>query len=231
MDILVQSNISEPLSKKMFARISTKTLTLKDVILSLSDIIDNEQNGYRILPFLDARSESLQRLDIYSSLRKKRADKAYVISNGRNTIYVLDYVIKAQKIYHDPVLCIIGPDAEKIADYVLKRLSKILLSKTYRIELNERAVEDFSRLMGYKRMEVIKQISDTFREAEIALKMKLLKGNLEETAPPNRRLSEKIIRDFESKSIAREPADLRSMIPFIIAIILIILLLAILLRV
>jgi len=232
MNILVQKDVAKPSSRRTFARISTEALTLKDVIHSLSGIIDDERNGYCLLPFMDARSESLQRLDIYTSLRKQRADKAYILSNGRNTIYVLDYVVRERKIYHDPVLCIIGPDAEKIANYVLKQLSKILLSKTYNIELNENAIRDFSRLTGYERTEVIKQLSDTFKEAEIALKMRLLREVTDERVPSaGRKLSEEIIKDVESKAVSREPIDLRSIIPFGITLLLMIMLLIILLRV
>ena len=103
MEILIQKNISEPSSRKVFAQISTQVLTLEDVIRSISSIIDDEKQGYRRLPFINARSESIQRLDIYTSLRKTRADKAFILSNGRNTIYMLDYVVKAQRVYHDPV--------------------------------------------------------------------------------------------------------------------------------
>jgi len=232
MNIIIQRNISEPSSRKVFAQISTEVLTLKDVVRSLSSIIDDEKNGYYRLPLINARSESLQRLDIYTSLRRRRADKAYIVSNGRNTIYMLDYVVKAQRVYHDPVLCIIGPEAEEIARHALRRLSRLLLSKTYRIELNEEAVRDFSRLMGYKRTEVVKNLSEIFREAEIALKMKLLKGDMNEKDVPtsNKRLSKEIIKEIEKRPLSVEPINLKSIIPFGITVILMLLLLIILMR-
>jgi len=72
-----------------------------------------------------------------------------------------------------------------------------------------------------------------FREAKIALKMKFFKGDInEEASPPSSNgLSKEILRDIEKKSLYREPADSKSIIPFAITIILIVLLLIILMRI
>ena len=233
MEILVQKDVSSPSSRKIFARLSTETLSLKDVILSLRDIIDDEKNGYYRLPLVTARGEGFQRLDFYTSLRRERADRAFIVSNGRNTIYILDYIVRARRVYHDPVLCIIGPEAENIAEYALKRLSKILLSKTYRVELDYRAIVDFSRLTGYKKREVIEHLSEIFKEADIALKMRFLKedsGN-EEFRTYGRRLSEELLKEIEVKSSFRRHSDLRSIVSFGAMIILMVLLLIILTRI
>lgn len=233
MEILVQKDVSSPSSRKIFAQLSTETLSLKDVILSLRDIIDDEKNGYYRLPLVTARGEGFQRLDFYTSLRRERADRAFIVSNGRNTIYILDYIVRARRVYHDPVLCIIGPEAEYIAEYALKRLSKILLSKTYRVELDYRAIVDFSRLTGYEKREVIEYLSEIFKEADIALKMRFLKedsGN-EEFRTYGRRLSEELLKEIEVKSSFRRHSDLRSMVSFGAMIILMVLLLIILTRI
>lgn len=230
MEILVQKNLSEPSSKKIFAQISTEVLTLEDVVHSLSGIIDDEALGYHKLPFMSARSESLQRLDVYTSLRKRRADKAFIVSNGKNTIYMLDYVVKAQKVYHDPVLCIIGPDAEKIGKFTLKRLSRLLLSKMYRIGFNDEAIRDFSNLTGDRKSRVITQLSDTFEEAELEVRMKLLNDPMDEreSSAPRSGLSKEIINDMRKKLFSAEPIDPRSIIPFGIMAALMILLLIVL---
>ena len=233
MEILVQKDVSSPSSRKIFAQLSTETLSLKDVILSLRDIIDDEKNGYYRLPLVTARGEGFQRLDFYMSLRRERADRAFIVSNGRNTIYILDYIVRARRVYHDPVLCIIGPEAEYIAEYALKRLSKILLSKTYRVELDYRAIVDFSRLTGYEKREVIEYLSEIFKEADIALKMRFLKedsGN-EEFRTYGRRLSEELLKEIEVKSSFRRHSDLRSIVSFGAMIILMVLLLIILTRI
>jgi len=233
MEILVQKDVSSPSSRKIFAQLSTETLSLKDVILSLRDIIDDEKNGYYRLPLVTARGEGFQRLDFYMSLRRERADRAFIVSNGRNTIYILDYIVRARRVYHDPVLCIIGPEAEYIAEYALKRLSKILLSKTYRVELDYRAIVDFSRLTGYEKREVIEYLSEIFKEADIALKMRFLKedsGN-EEFRTYGRRLSEELLKEIEVKSSFRRHSDLRSMVSLGAMIILMVLLLIILTRI
>ena len=233
MEILVQKDVSSPSSRKIFAQLSTETLSLKDVILSLRDIIDDEKNGYYRLPLVTARGEGFQRLDFYTSLRRERADRAFIVSNGRNTIYILDYIVRARRVYHDPVLCIIGPEAEYIAEYALKRLSKILLSKTYCVELDYRAIVDFSRLTGYEKREVIEHLSEIFNEADIALKMRFLKedsGN-EEFRTYGRRLSEELLKEIEVKSSFRRHSDLRSIVSFGAMIILMVLLLIILMRI
>jgi len=232
MDILVQENLSKPSTRKVFAQISTRVLTLEDVIQSISDVIDDEKNGYHRLPFMSARSESLQRLDIYTSLRKMRADRAFVLSNGKNTIYMLDYVVKAQRVFHDPLLCIVGPEAEKIAESALKRLSKILLSKTYEVKFNDDAIIDFSNIMKYKKSEVITELSDTFEEAELALRMKLLKdnGDEKEPVPAGNSLSKELLEEIRERPFSIERIDLRSIIPFGILAILMMLLLIILTR-
>ena len=233
MEILVQKDVSTPSSRKIFAQLSTETLTLKDIILSLRDIIDDEKNGYHRLPLITARGEGFQRLDFYTSLRRERADKAFIISNGRNTIYMLDYIVRARRVYHDPILCIIGPEAEYIAEYALKRLSKILLSKIYRVELDYKAIADFSRLTGYGKREVIKHLSEIFKEADMALKMRLLKEDSEdkESRAYGRRLSEELLREIEVKSSFRRSLDLRSIVSFGATIILMVLLLIILMRI
>ena len=56
MDIIIQRDISDLSSRRLYAQITTETLTLKDLVLSLSEIIDDENNGYRILPFVNAIS-------------------------------------------------------------------------------------------------------------------------------------------------------------------------------
>jgi len=233
MEILVQENISEPSFRKIFAQISTKVLTLEDVIRSISSIIDDEKQGYYRLPFMNARSESLQRLDIYTTLRRTRADRAFILSNGKNTIYVLDYVVKTQRVYHDPVLCIVGPEAEKIAETALKGLSRILLSKMYEIRFDDEAIGDFSKMMKYEKSEVIAQLSRIFEEAEIALKMRLLEGYEDERqhASPKGELSKEILEEIRRQPPPAEPFDIRNIIPFVITGILTILLFIILMRI
>lgn len=234
MEILVQKNISEPASRKVFAKISTEVLSLEDVVRSLSEIIDNKELGYHKLPFISAKSESIQRLDIYTSLRKERVDKAFMVSNGKNTIYMLDYLVKAQKVYHDPVLCIVGPEAEEIAQSALKNLSKLLLPKTYNLRFDYEAIKDFSNLTGNNRSEVIKSLSETFEEAELALKMRLLKDHRDRTEPSTPRnisLSKEIIEDIRGKKpFTPEPFDPASIIPFGIILILMMALIIVLMR-
>lgn len=232
MEILIQKDVSEPSTKAVFAKISTEVLTLEDIVCSLSDIIDEKKLGYHRLPFVDAKSESLQRLDVYTSLRRRRADRAYLLSNGRNTIYLLDYVVKAKNVHHDPVVCIIGPDAEKIAQIVTERLSRILLSKTYQIKFNEETIKDFSNLMGYEKAKVVKQLSEIFEEAELTVRMKLLKGRTDKLRfpPVDNGLSKEIIQDMKNKSFSVKEFNSGNIVPFGIIAALIMILLIVLTR-
>ena len=124
---------------------------------------------------------------------------------------MLDYVVKTQRIYHDPVLCIVGPDAEEIAQLTLSNLSKTLLPKTYHLKFDSEAIREFSNLLGYKKDEVTRNLSETFEEAEIALKMKLLKehrNNIESPTLRSGTLSKEIIEDAKRKwSLSAEPLD------------------------
>jgi hypothetical protein len=157
-----------------------------------------------------------------------------MVSNGKNTIYMLDYVVKTQRIYHDPVLCIVGLEAEEIAQLVLSNLSKTLLPKMYYLRFDSEAIREFSNLLGYKKDEVIGNLSETFEEAEIALKMKLLKGhknNIETLSLRSGTLSKEIIEDVKrNRPLSAELLDPWKIIPFGIIVLLMILLLIVLSR-
>jgi len=233
LEILVQEKLSEPpQSRKVFASLSTEVLSLEDVVLALSDIIDDEAYGYFRLPFISARSQGMERLDAYTSLRKRRADKVYVVSNGKNTIYTLDYVVKAQRVYHDPVVYIVGPDAPEIAKKTLDNLTDLLLPKTYTLRLNERAIADFSNLRGCNKLTLIKKMEEIFEEAELALKMALSDGKQESGESPAKRkgLSGEILEDIRRQRppFLAEPLNPRDLIAFGIVFTLIVLLLIIL---
>lgn len=201
LEILVQEELSEIRSRKVFAKLSTEVLSIEDVVLALSEIIDDAANGYFRLPFISARSQGMDRLDAYTSLRRRRADKVYVVSNGKNTIYTLDYIMKAKRMYHDPVVYIIGPDASEIAAKTLRNLKSLLLPKTYSIRLNEKAINDFSVLTDSDKHTLTKKLEGVFEEAEIALKMVLLNGKKENVIGPSERkqLSKEILWDIKKQ--------------------------------
>ena len=232
MEILIQENISDSQSRSVFAKLSTEVLSLEDVVLALSEIIDDEAGGYYMLPFISTRSEVRERPEIYASLHRVRAYRAYMVSNGKNTIYMLDYIVKAKKTYHDPIICIIGPDTSKIADKALRNLSSRLLSKTYNLKIDEKAVTDFSNLMGYRKSEVVNEISRILEEAEIVIKMKLLKKDEEKMKISSKRsgISKEILKDMRQQkpSFLAEQLDLRELVSFGAIILLITLLFMIL---
>ena len=232
LEIIIQKDTSEPLSRRLFAQFSTEVLSLEDVILALSWIIDDEAEGYHRLPFLSAESEGLERLDVYTSIRKRRAERAYVVSNGRNTIYILDYVVKARRVYHDPVLCIVGPEAERIAERTLRNLKRILLPKICDMRINDHALTDFARLIGAKKTDVLKEVSEVLEEAEVALKMRLLEGSEEDAdggGAPVRgegRLSRELLEDLkERRPLLMEQIDIHEIVSYGIVILFLVLML------
>jgi len=235
LEILVQKELSQPLSRKVFAEFSTETLTLEDVVHALSEIIDDEKEGYHLLPSLGSFGESVERLDIYTSLRKRRVDRAYTISNGKNTIYILDYLIKTKKIYHDPVICIIGPDAEIIASKVLNNLKRMIVTKLCDLKINDAAVSDFSRLTKKRKMDVYKVVSDVLEETEVAIKMKLLD---EDDLPKSNvksgegKVSKQILEDMKTSPLPHTPIlDISEITPLLfIVIFVLVMILTVLMR-
>jgi len=147
----------------------------------------------------------MQRLDVYTSLREQRADRVYMISNGKNTIYILDYVVKVRKVYHDPLIYIVGVDAQKIAQTALNNLTNLLLSKTFKLSLDEEVIEEFSNLRGISKTAVIKETEAVFEEAELALKMKLLErsksGEKMSNKSEKKRLSSILLEDVKKQEM------------------------------
>ena len=201
MEILVQKIISDIKSVTRFASFSIGVLSIEDAILALSDVVDDAENGYYRLPFITSKSEGMERLDIYTSIRKERADQAYIFSNGRNTIYVLNYKVKKRKVYNDPVIYIAGPDALEIAQQASDNLTETLLSKMYEVRLNEEAISIFSKLKGYDEFDIIRKINEIIKEMKIDLKIRLL-GNVERNRKlyENKNLTGKILEEINSKN-------------------------------
>ena len=208
MEILVQKIISDIKSITRFTSFSIGVLSIEDVILALSDIVDDTENGYYRLPFITSKSEGMERLDIYTSLRKERADQAYIFSNGRNTIYVLNYKIKKKRVYNDPIVYIAGPDALEIAQHVSDNLTETLLSKMYEIRLNEEAISIFSKLKGYDEFDVIRKMNEIIKEMKIGLKIRLL-GNVgkDRKLYENKNLTGKILEEINNKNNSDNSAD------------------------
>jgi hypothetical protein len=100
------------------------------------------------------------------------------------------------------------------------------------VKFNDDAIRDFSNIMKYKKSDVITELSDTFEEAELALRMKLLKDyeDEKEPVPARNSLSKELLEEIRGRPFSIERIDLRSTIPFGILAILMILLLIILTR-
>ncbi len=88
-------------------------------------------------------------------------------------------------------------------------------------------------MVGYEKREVIKHITEIFEEAKMALKMRLLEGDVEEedASSSAKGLSEELLRDIDKRTVSREPLDFESIIPFVATMVLIVLLLIILMRI
>jgi len=86
--------------------------------------------------------------------------------------------------------------------------------------------------MGYKKAKVVKQLSEIFEEAELTVRMKLLKGRTDKLRfpPVDDGLSKEIIQDMKNKSFSVKEFNSGNIVPFGIIAALIMILLIVLTR-
>jgi len=139
--IVPQEEIQEDVLYKEF---QTEVLTGKDVIMSLSPIID--QKGWHIIEKANALGRGVNRYYAEHDLwaEKHRSEKMAIMTNGKNTIMLLDWVEESVVTKHDPVIRVVGTDATKIADKVIRGLLLRLVPKLIKIEVNEDVAKDIS---------------------------------------------------------------------------------------
>ena len=130
----------------LYKELNSEALTGQDVIVCMGPVIDSP--GYEILEHVDAEARKMDRLSMSQSKVTTRSEKMAFITNGRNTIQLLDWEEKSTIVTHDPIVRIIGPDALSIADTFLSGMLGKLSTKLCSIVFDETAAKDISVLTG-----------------------------------------------------------------------------------
>jgi hypothetical protein len=130
----------------LFKEFQTEVLTGKDVILALSPIID--QAGWHVIETANAKGRGVEQYysehDVWA--QKQRSEKMAIMTNGKNTIMLLDWVEEEVVTRHDPVIRVVGVDAEEIAGEVHRRILMKLAPKLVTITVDEDVAKDFEGL-------------------------------------------------------------------------------------
>jgi hypothetical protein len=132
----------------VYKELASEYLTGRQVILCMQEVIDQE--GYQILDMMDAEGRGTTTYkaehDTYS--QKIRTEKSAIISNGRNTIQLLDWVERDVVVRHDPIIRVIGPDAMGLADFFCGKLLDVLAGHLVTVEFNSDVAKDIASLVG-----------------------------------------------------------------------------------
>jgi hypothetical protein len=132
--------------KVLFREFQSDVLTGRDVVQAMVVIID--QPGWKILEKIDAKSRKMESISITQDLETERFDKMALISNGRNSISLLDWEEHSTVVRHDPVIKVVGPDAPELATIIIDNMLVKLTEKLVKISLDSAVAKDISRLIG-----------------------------------------------------------------------------------
>ena len=165
--MLEQSQILEGLEAPeeiVYRELNSEALTGQDVILCMASIIDLP--GWEILDTIDAEARKMDRLTMRQSKVTTRSEKMALISNGRNTIQLLDWKETSTIVTHDPIVRVIGPDAFQIANTFLSGLLAKLSERLFKIEFDETAAKDIATLTERPLEEIMSLKTDLETTAE-----------------------------------------------------------------
>lgn len=144
-----------------YRTLNSEYLTGKDVILAMAPIIDNAEQNYQILDKIDMTGREITQIDTFKSNVKTRSEKMALISNGRNTIQLLDWNEITTIVRHDPVVRVIGPDAFAIADVFCGNMLKMIETKIVdNFKLTADVTKDIAGLTGQTIEEVTSKLEE-----------------------------------------------------------------------
>jgi len=140
--------------------LASEYLTGKQVILCMAAVVD--EPGWQILDLMDAEGRGLSKFNAThtQSTTKVRTEKSALISNGKNTLQLLDWVEKDIVQRHDPIIRVIGPDAFEIADYFCGKMLDVLSGHLLKIEMDETVAKDIAGLTGRSLDEIMSVKTD-----------------------------------------------------------------------
>jgi len=130
----------------VFRELNSEALTGQDVIECMAPIIDQE--GWEILDKIDAESRKMENMSIRSERRTTRTEKMAFMSNGRNTIQLLDWEVKSTIVTHDPEIRMIGPDAVELAGVFCEGMLERLMTRLVKFDFDETVAKDIAGLKG-----------------------------------------------------------------------------------
>lgn len=139
----------------------TESLSLEQAIGAMAPIID--QNQFKIVDIISAKSRNMKHLSAYSLEEKERVEAVGIISNGKTTIEVVDYETKIRHhTIQDPIIRITGVDAKEIGIEIAENIVRVLVGS----------------LLGVKKM-VLEDLKDLTENAETIIKGVLDEARLE----------------------------------------------------
>lgn len=177
MKVLVQPELRG--ETKTLLDVRTELLTLEECINALRPVLDS--GGWHKLEDLQGerriKSRTIQGANTLVTT-KTRTDRIVVLSDGMNTIHMLDWTEKTkERVIHDPEIRIVGPDASAIYDVLHNNIVNTLIDKAIEISVvvNHRAVTELSRLLNKLTMQFdVPVISDSIeREAKLRVALEL----------------------------------------------------------
>ncbi len=177
MRVLIQPELRG--ETKTLLDVRTELLTLEECIEALRPVLDS--GGWHKLEDLQGERRIKSRtLKGANTLVKTnmRTDRIVILSNGANTIHMLDWTEKTrERIIHDPEIRIVGPDALNIYNTLHDNIVSTLIDKAIEISVavNHRAVTELSRLLNKLTMQYdVPSISDSIeREAKLRATLEL----------------------------------------------------------
>jgi len=169
MKVQVASEIEESVRARTLIELSSEVLSLKETIRKvLAPVIDD--GSWALLDEITAESRGMQRLSARTTVRKERSEDIMLFSNGKNTIYLLDFTEQERVVKHDPIIRIVGKDALTIAAVLLENIATTLTKKIFMV--NGKVLKDLASIFGGK-TDVERLVAEVEEEAEQVVKRRL----------------------------------------------------------
>jgi len=150
MKVLIQPELRGETETLLDVR--TKILTLEECINALRPVLDS--GGWHKLEDLqgERRIKSRTRHGANTVVKTDmRTDRIVVLSNGANTIHMLDWTEKTKKrVIHDPEIRIVGPDAQSIYNTLYNGIINSLIDKAIEVSVvvNHEVVRELGVLLN-----------------------------------------------------------------------------------
>jgi len=132
--------------------VRTQTLTLEECIEALRPVLDS--GGWHKLEDLQGerriKSRTLQGANTLVTT-DTRTDRIVILSNGMNTIHMLDWTEKSkERVIHDPEIRIVGLDAQNIYNTLYNGIISSLIDKAIEVSVvvNHKVVRELGVLLN-----------------------------------------------------------------------------------